>query len=1265
VTATGPARKERPRDAEVAAGNADRGDAAHLSVAPDPRASGLEAARTAWSRRLVELGGPNTLLWFRDHPSGTLDLSRAHLGARSQLLGGSPTRLTELVREPAALDDARRRAEAIARSGRDALESHGVRTCFLAIGMAAWTVRPPGGDGRAVEAMAPVLLRACTVRPVGALHGDWSLDPGPELELNPVLVQYMASAHGISLDAAHLEDLALSGSTVDAYPTYAALADACSAVPDLSVAPRVVVGTFPYFKAALVADLAARTGPRAQDGVVALLAGVDASPPSVGAATMEAPERLVLDSDAVQRAVVEAARAGTDLVVHGPPGTGKTQTVANLVAALAAEGQRVLLVANRRAAIEAVTERLGAVGLDDLVLDVGGGGHERRRVVRELVEGVDRFAAEPDDEPAGVGRAVGHRAQAVAELDDHLASLHEPRAPWGVSLHDVQEAVSSFAATDHPPRSRVRLRDDVLARLDPTTLASMVRTLTRLAELGRWGSDDSDDPWYGARLEDGATVAEARDRVARLAGGGVEETGRTLTEVFRGIQLPRHPTVLDWARVLRTVGEVRDTLEVFRPEVFDIPLGDLVTATAPSSERRTAASDLGQVDRWRLRRQARALLRPGRPPEDLHAALASAHEQRDAWRELAGSGGRPEIPVELDRARISHAALAQDLRWFDERLPRPDEGGGERGLVELDLPSLRARVQALADSADHLDAAPEKRAALDVLDAVGLRPLADDLRARAVTADDVQAEVEWVWWCSIAEQLGRDDRRVAQHDGRALTARVEELAEVERAVIEGTPARVRAAVGRRVRELRRRYAAQETRLRAEAGRVRPAPLPELVAAVPDLATAVRPCWAMSTLDVPSVLPPVELFDVVVLEEASSIAAAEAVPAIARGRHVLVVGDSAQSPPSTFQAGPDAVSTEDPPAPSVLDLLAPAVPAHHLRWHHRSRDGRLVDFVDAQVYGRQLVTFPDTDRSPVTSLELVDGHGVVTAGDAAVETTRAEVERVVALVLDHARRLPDRSLAVVALNAVHAERIDQAVRAVLPELDERTRAFFDDRATEPFTVRALDRAQALERDDVVVTVGFGRTPHGRVLHRFGALGTDAGHGHLVVALTRARRTMTVVSTLTAGELDPERLRAPGPVLLRELLEHLERRHEGIGRDRPSSGPPAGSVVLADLARLLRAHGLTVHEDVGVGADPVDLAVEDPTRPGSLALAVESDGPRYAAVADGRDRDRLRAEVLRRRGWRHLRVWSTDLYRDPARDLSRVLEAIGVREAPGDD
>ncbi|QIM21759.1 AAA family ATPase [Phycicoccus sp. HDW14] len=671
MTASGPARDARTRDGAGVGGatSEEQRRGGHLSIAPDAatlRAQRVAEARARWTRHLVELGGPNTLLWYRDLPVGTLDLSTAHLGARSALLAGDPTRLSELVREPHALEEARARLGRIHDTASEIEREHAVRTCFLGIGMASWTVVLD--DGRVVPRQpgAPVFLRALATRPTDPRRSDWLLEPGAELEVNPALVEFMASEHGITLDTDRLESLVTASGAVDPYPAYAALADACDAVPDLSVDPRVVVSTFPYHKAPLVADLAVQADTLAGHDVVAALAGfADALPAvAVGADTGDRSERavedvLVLDADAAQREAVESVRAGSHLLLHAPPGTGATQTVANLVAALAADGQRVLVVSPKRAALTGVHERLASVGLSDLVLDLPDGGHGRRAAVRALVEGLDR-ALEQQPRPAGrlrdrerqaAGADDGRaRAEAAALLDEHLHALHGRREPWAVTLHEVQEEVCRHALLEQPPRSRIRLSGTVLASLDRETLAEARATLTRLAELAGWDSD-REDPWFGAELRTPEEAAEAGERVARLATGQVEETRRTLGDVFRGVHLPASPTVLDWDRVLATVGQVRDTLEVFRPEVFDIPLDDLVAATADGGTRRALGSDLGTLERWRVRRQARALLRPGRPPADLHTALREAHAQRHAWRDLAGSGGRPEIPVELDRAR--------------------------------------------------------------------------------------------------------------------------------------------------------------------------------------------------------------------------------------------------------------------------------------------------------------------------------------------------------------------------------------------------------------------------------------------------------------------------------------------------------------------------------------------------------------------------------------------------------------------------------------
>jgi hypothetical protein len=98
-----------------------------------------------------------------------------------------------------------------------------------------------------------------------------------------------------------------------------------------------------------------------------------------------------------------------------------------------------------------------------------------------------------------------------------------------------------------------------------------------------------------------------------------------------------------------------------------------------------------------------------------------------------------------------------------------------------------------------------------------------------------------------------------------------------------------------------------------------------------------------------------------------------------------------------------------------------------------------------------------------------------------------------------------------------------------------------------------------------------------------------------------------------------------------------------------------MLLSDLAVRLRGQDLQVVERHGASDARIDLAVG--VVGGALLVAVESDGPGYAAVTSSRERDRLRSEQLERLGWRHLRVWSTDVFRDPAREVARIRTAVG--------
>ncbi|MDQ2795984.1 MAG: DNA helicase, partial [Actinomycetota bacterium] len=699
--------------------------------------------------------------------------------------------------------------------------------------------------------------------------------------------------------------------------------------------PRLVVSTYPYSKLHMVSDLAGQEERLGGHEVVAALAeravvsdsepdsepagglnrGADIEPDSAQPRRDVDPdpdpgsERMVLDSDAAQSEALDLVLRRRDLVIEAPPGTGASQTVANIVATCAGSRRSVLLVAQERAEIEAVQDALSSVGLRGLVLDLDDMSFDHRGTAERLAgllepgdiedEDRDRDGADGDvdsdvDRDEQPGRGVDANGPVTVRLRTHrdvlrdrLAALHRTRPPWGVTVYEAQSAITVLGSRSPAPSSRVRIRGAALERLSRERLDQLSSQLSDAVAVGAWSDTEGGDPWYGARIGTAAEAERAGEIVSRLGGGGFDAAAETLDRILRESSLPPATTVAGWDSTLATMTGVRDTLEVFRPEIFDVPLDEHVAATGSREYRRNHPSDLGMANRARVRRLAAKLLRPGRPPEDLHAELMRARRQREAWHDLVGAGGRPEISPQLDEAQSTYDALDADLTWLGERLAPTAAGGDLHGIP---VRELRARLRSLADRPERLAVLPQVVPVLDELRAAGMGEVLDDFAARGVDADEVGPELEHIWWVSIERQVADSDPGYGQHDGAALRGSVAAFVRADREHLRANAFRVRQEVGSWREEALDAHRAHAALVRAEAARRdRPAQVRSIVDSAGELLVACAPCWAMSPLVVAEALPPGERFDVVVVLGAERVATAVVVSALSRARQVVVVG----------------------------------------------------------------------------------------------------------------------------------------------------------------------------------------------------------------------------------------------------------------------------------------------------------------------------------------------------------------------------------------
>jgi very-short-patch-repair endonuclease len=202
------------------------------------------------------------------------------------------------------------------------------------------------------------------------------------------------------------------------------------------------------------------------------------------------------------------------------------------------------------------------------------------------------------------------------------------------------------------------------------------------------------------------------------------------------------------------------------------------------------------------------------------------------------------------------------------------------------------------------------------------------------------------------------------------------------------------------------------------------------------------------------------------------------------------------------------------------------------------------------------------------------------------------------------------------------------------------------------VKNLERVQGDERDAIIISVGYSKDPAGN-LH-FGPLTRETGRRRLNVAITRARKRLTVASSFSHADIDIGRVRAgSGVELLRDYLQYAASNGKRLGDGELTTVPL--NDFEAEVFDVLTSEGIKLIPQLGASHFRIDMVAQHPNKPGRFVLAVECDGATYHSSYTARDRDRLRQQQLENLGWRFLRIWSTDWFMRKEDEVKRAMLA----------
>ncbi|MBL8783871.1 MAG: DUF4011 domain-containing protein [Deltaproteobacteria bacterium] len=498
--------------------------------AAEPRSDTAIDRRIArWKGRLLDLSLRNPLLNFkldgrRSLPIVTddlaalenelatretfaLDLAEA-AGLRDDLLFEKRTGVsriaeearTRLARRVLLVDvppaDALRRIVEMYRQARTLSEETGQSGAWLALGFLEWFETPSAKEPRyAPLILLPIEIQRGSVRdPFRVRLAD------DEPRINAALLKKVEAEQ--RLDVSGLDELPEDESGLDVALILERFRRFFEPLPRCRVVSRAAIGFFSFTKHMMWLDLEARTDALLKNPIVRHL--LEDTPhafplarPFVHAVDLDHHrpahgDLTVVEADSSQLVAVQGAIDGNSFVLEGPPGTGKSQTITNMIAEVVGRGESVLFVAEKRAAIEVVKDRLAKVGLGDFCLDLHAHDATKLEIIQALAHPLDLAKAAAD-----AGTTSTHGA---SELDRRGAELDKVRG----ELEAIWSALHAPGACD----------------------VSVWQAISRLAELGPGETRiafDFDGPAVGS-----TPLTEARWAAMRAAIHALAQTAATL-----------------------------------------------------------------------------------------------------------------------------------------------------------------------------------------------------------------------------------------------------------------------------------------------------------------------------------------------------------------------------------------------------------------------------------------------------------------------------------------------------------------------------------------------------------------------------------------------------------------------------------------------------------------------------------------------------------------------------------------------------------------
>ncbi|RZL16312.1 MAG: DUF4011 domain-containing protein, partial [Pedobacter sp.] len=362
------------------------------------------------------------------------------------------------------------------RASRTALEENGANTLYVALGMLKWYET----DASERPRYAPILLLPVEIIRKSAQKGYVIRSREEETIMNITLLEMLRQDFGISIGG--LENLPRDESGVDVKSVFNIIRQAIMAKSRWDVEEQALLGTFSFSKFILWNDIHNNADQLCKNKVVAsLVSGKLEWEPEENASVTEISDAqlhpsqiaLPISTDSSQLQAILSAAQGKSFVLHGPPGTGKSQTITNIIANALYMGKKVLFVAAKKAALDVVESRLESIGIGPFCLELHSNKSKKSDVLQQLKAASE---APKNSAPEDFAMEAERLYQLRNELNGYVATLHQKNS-FGYSLFELFTEYSKISAVGN----LIYFPTNTFASFDKEQLRNWQDTLEEIA----------------------------------------------------------------------------------------------------------------------------------------------------------------------------------------------------------------------------------------------------------------------------------------------------------------------------------------------------------------------------------------------------------------------------------------------------------------------------------------------------------------------------------------------------------------------------------------------------------------------------------------------------------------------------------------------------------------------------------------------------------------------------------------------------------------